>query len=254
MEALRRPTCLPTGVSVWTGAEVEALCAEEREALSVCVDSLGAASADAQQLKQALTSVAKLRSPSQRGHRLYLLCLDERLAGLLRVGPKHLFYYSGGGEIVEMDILCVLDICVAPGLWRRGLGKLLFSEMLASENVPDAACLAYDRPSPKMMSFLCKHYGLKEFAEQPNRFVVFDRYFGQKEGEKEALLGSALGLHKEHRQVLLGAAEQRMVLQRSDRLDGLAGVSCVLHIGGDACPQFEEAVELQLRALSSGNE
>lgn len=37
--------------------------------------------------------------------------------------------------------------------------------------------LAYDRPSPKLLGFLAKHYGLKGFSPQANNFVVFDRYF-----------------------------------------------------------------------------
>lgn len=37
--------------------------------------------------------------------------------------------------------------------------------------------LAYDRPSPKLLGFLAKHYGLKGFSPQANNFVVFDKYF-----------------------------------------------------------------------------
>ncbi|KAJ3304358.1 hypothetical protein HDV03_002839 [Kappamyces sp. JEL0829] len=36
--------------------------------------------------------------------------------------------------------------------------------------------LAYDRPSPKFLSFLKKFYGLEEFQEQPNHFVVFKEF------------------------------------------------------------------------------
>ena len=35
---------------------------------------------------------------------------------------------------------------------------------------------AYDRPS-QMLPFLRKHYGLADYNEQPNNFVVFDDYF-----------------------------------------------------------------------------
>ena len=34
--------------------------------------------------------------------------------------------------------------------------------------------LAYDRPSAKMLPFLAKHFGLHDFIEQPNRFVIFN--------------------------------------------------------------------------------
>lgn len=37
--------------------------------------------------------------------------------------------------------------------------------------------LAYDRPSPKLIGFLKKHYGLSKFIPQNNNFVIFDQYF-----------------------------------------------------------------------------
>ena len=51
--------------------------------------------------------------------------------------------------------------------------------MLAAEG-RTAEAFAYDRPSPKMLPFLRKHYGLSEYAEQPNNFVVFDAFFRAK--------------------------------------------------------------------------
>lgn len=40
--------------------------------------------------------------------------------------------------------------------------------------------LAYDRPSPKLLAFLTKHYNLSAFVPQPNNFVVFDAFFDTK--------------------------------------------------------------------------
>eukprot|EP00658_Telonema_sp_P-2_P082376 TRINITY_DN8700_c0_g1_i11.p1 TRINITY_DN8700_c0_g1~~TRINITY_DN8700_c0_g1_i11.p1 ORF type:complete len:306 (+),score=18.56 TRINITY_DN8700_c0_g1_i11:76-993(+) len=37
--------------------------------------------------------------------------------------------------------------------------------------------IAYDRPSPKLLGFLAKHYGLKAFTPQENNFVVYHKYF-----------------------------------------------------------------------------
>ena len=34
--------------------------------------------------------------------------------------------------------------------------------------------LAYDRPSPKLLPFLRKHFNLVDFFPQPNRYVIFD--------------------------------------------------------------------------------
>lgn len=38
---------------------------------------------------------------------------------------------------------------------------------------------AYDRPSPKLIGFLRKHYGLSRYVAQNNNFVVFDAYFSK---------------------------------------------------------------------------
>jgi len=48
--------------------------------------------------------------------------------------------------------------------------------MLKFENVKPSN-LAYDRPSPKLIGFLKKHYSLIDFTPQNNNFVVFHDYF-----------------------------------------------------------------------------
>jgi alpha-tubulin N-acetyltransferase 1 len=48
--------------------------------------------------------------------------------------------------------------------------------MLASEAI-EPRKLAYDRPSPKLLSFLKKHYGLGSYTPQNNNFVVYHAYF-----------------------------------------------------------------------------
>ena len=40
--------------------------------------------------------------------------------------------------------------------------------------------IAYDRPSPKLLEFLKKHYGLTDFVPQNNNFVVFNQYYTKK--------------------------------------------------------------------------
>lgn len=48
--------------------------------------------------------------------------------------------------------------------------------MLKFENV-QPKILAYDRPSPKLLGFLKKHYGLNQYIPQNNNYVVFNDYF-----------------------------------------------------------------------------
>lgn len=48
--------------------------------------------------------------------------------------------------------------------------------MLAFENTLPGN-LAYDRPSPKLLGFLKKHYSLASYFAQNNNYVVYSVYF-----------------------------------------------------------------------------
>ena len=43
--------------------------------------------------------------------------------------------------------------------------------------------LAYDKPSPKLLGFLKKHYKLSDYMPQSHNFVVFEQYFDKKKQE-----------------------------------------------------------------------
>ena len=85
------------------------------------------------------------------------------MIGLLKVGKKKLFIRADTGQIKEIEPMCVLDFYVHESVQRGGIGKLLFEEMLYREAVR-AEKLAYDRPSEKLIGFLGKHYGLKNYV------------------------------------------------------------------------------------------
>lgn len=129
-------------------------------------------------------------------HRLYLKVDSKSVLGLLKVGEKNLFYHDNMGNIKELHPLCVLDFYVHESMQRMGVGKVmlnilsvclnellkeLFEKMLQTENVSPAQ-LAYDRPSPKLIGFLKKHYGLMSYIPQNNNFVIFNQYFDKKSG------------------------------------------------------------------------
>lgn len=67
----------------------------------------------------------------------------------------------------------MLDFYVHESCQRGGIGKQLFEFMLSRENTSPEK-LAYDRPSPKLIAFLAKHYSLKHYVPQNNNFVVFN--------------------------------------------------------------------------------
>jgi hypothetical protein len=56
------------------------------------------------------------------------------------------------------------------------VGVQLFEHFVREEHVSPAR-LAYDRPSPKLLGFVGKHYHLKSFTPQANNYVVFAQYF-----------------------------------------------------------------------------
>ena len=97
-----------------------------------------------------------------------------RLIGLLKVGHKNLYMYDARGAMQHLPSqLCVLDFYVDEEYQRLGVGRSLFEGMLGHEEA-EAPRLAYDRPSPKLLGFLRKHYGLTEYTPQTNNYVLFE--------------------------------------------------------------------------------
>nr|XP_046182674.1 alpha-tubulin N-acetyltransferase 1-like isoform X1 [Oncorhynchus gorbuscha] len=147
--------------------------------IAAVIDELGRASAKAQYLTAPITSASKLQTNK---HHLYLLKDGESnggkglAVGFLKVGCKKLFLLDQRGAHVETEPLCVLDFFVTEHLQRHGYGLELFSFMLQHKKV-EPVTMAYDRPSPKFLSFLEKHYSLKNGVPQVNNFVVFDGFF-----------------------------------------------------------------------------
>ncbi|XP_037329379.1 alpha-tubulin N-acetyltransferase 1 isoform X1 [Pungitius pungitius] len=152
--------------------------------IATVIDELGRASAKAQQLPASITSASKLRS--QR-HQLYLLKDGESngghgvAVGFLKVGYKKLFLLDRQGVHIEAEPLCVLDFYIAEGVQRHGYGLELFDFMLQHKNL-EPVVMAYDRPSPKFLSFLAKHYCLTPSVPQANNFVVFEGFFLNRPG------------------------------------------------------------------------
>uniref|UniRef100_H3A0C8 Alpha-tubulin N-acetyltransferase 1 n=1 Tax=Latimeria chalumnae TaxID=7897 RepID=H3A0C8_LATCH len=149
----------------------------EQQLLTV-VDEMGKASAKAQRLPAPITSATRMQT---NRHHLYVLKDSPphgkgAMIGFLKVGSKKLFVLDRNGAHHELEPLCVLDFYVHESLQRHGYGKELFDHMIQHERV-DPVKLAFDRPSDKLLSFLRKHYGLKNNIPQVNNFVVFEGFF-----------------------------------------------------------------------------
>lgn len=153
-----------------------------QENIETVLDELGRASAKAQQLTTPITSASKLQSQK---HELYLMKDGERnggrgaVVGFLKVGYKKLFLLDRQGMHIEAEPLCILDFYISENMQRHGYGLQLFGFMLQHKRV-EPVLMAFDRPSPKFLSFLSKHYNLTQSIPQVNNFVVFEGFFLDK--------------------------------------------------------------------------
>lgn len=106
-----------------------------------------------------------------------LLCAVDmsihKLLGYLKYGFKDLFFYSSKGALRQFRSPCLLDFYVLSDNQRSGLGKKLFDQMLACESQLAPNNFAYDRPSPKLLPFLLKHYQLSSPDAQPNNYTIY---------------------------------------------------------------------------------
>lgn len=93
--------------------------------------------------------------------------------GGLKVGAKRLYMWPpGAASPTAHEAACVLDFYVAEAAQRGGIGAALFRAMLAAEGAAPAG-LAYDRPSPKCLAFLARHFGLVQPTWHSTNFVTF---------------------------------------------------------------------------------
>ena len=159
----------------------------QRDAAAM-INAMGDRSARAQGLvghNNRPNPITQAHTLSETNARLYLLAQAgpsgaPLLVGLLKVGHKQLYHWDANGRTHELrDQLCVLDFYVHETYQRGGIGKVLFDAMLAHEQTPPER-FAYDRPSPKLLGFLAKHYHLTDFTPQQNKFVLFDQFFFER--------------------------------------------------------------------------
>ena len=102
------------------------------------------------------------------------------LVAILKVGEKNLYHWSEQGEVRNLvDMACVLDFYVEESFQRQGAGRALFDAMLAAERTTPEQ-LAYDRPSPKLLRFMGKHFRLTKYAPQQNNFVLYDAFWASE--------------------------------------------------------------------------
>jgi alpha-tubulin N-acetyltransferase 1 len=127
----------------------------------------------AQNLNVPITSWEKFCGSN---HQL-VLCTSgaNGIVGYVKFGQKDLYFYDKKGKVHSKTCDCVLDFYVEDSCQRQGIGIKLFRRMLAVLDV-DPCVLAYDRPSPKLIAFMSKYFGLCKPDLQPNRFAIFEGF------------------------------------------------------------------------------
>ncbi|XP_049987702.1 alpha-tubulin N-acetyltransferase 1 isoform X7 [Alexandromys fortis] len=154
-----------------------------QQQIMTIIDELGKASAKAQHLPAPITSASRMQS---NRHVVYILKdISARPAGkgaiigFLKVGYKKLFVLDDREAHNEVEPLCILDFYIHESVQRHGHGRELFQYMLQKERV-EPHQLAIDRPSPKLLKFLNKHYNLETTVPQVNNFVIFEGFFAHQ--------------------------------------------------------------------------
>ncbi|KAG9395253.1 Alpha-tubulin N-acetyltransferase [Carpediemonas membranifera] len=146
---------------------------DKKANLTAIINRLGELSAIAQDLPAIITTVGKFSASNQT---LFLIHDGHAVTGLLKIGVKKLFLYDGAQVIHEMSPMCILDFYVSEKFQRRGIGRRLFDAALIYTNISPHR-FAIDRPSPKLIGFYAKHFGLKSYMPQNNSYVVFEDFF-----------------------------------------------------------------------------
>uniref|UniRef100_A0A8C2M6N6 Alpha-tubulin N-acetyltransferase 1 n=1 Tax=Cricetulus griseus TaxID=10029 RepID=A0A8C2M6N6_CRIGR len=154
-----------------------------QQQIMTILDELGKASAKAQHLPAPITSASRMQS---NRHVVYILkdtaarpAGKGAIIGFLKVGYKKLFVLDDREAHNEVEPLCILDFYIHESMQRHGHGRELFQYMLQKERV-EPHQLAIDRPSPKLLKFLNKHYNLETTVPQVNNFVIFEGFFAHQ--------------------------------------------------------------------------
>jgi hypothetical protein len=164
--------------------------------LGAQLDALGVKSGQAQLLNGPITTVEKIEGSNHTT----IICCDcgddsgvpltslslslsststaaasVQCVGYIKYGTKDLYFYHKNGKISQSSPLCLLDFYVDERMQRSGLGISLFRRMLEQTGRAPKD-IAYDRPSPKLVTFMRKHFNLVNPDLQPNRYAIYDGF------------------------------------------------------------------------------
>lgn len=161
---------------IWTAKSVSSALPETRARLSADLARLGQLSGEAQGLNGPITSLEKLLSAENQTV-LVRYSPDGTAVAFLKFGRKSLYLYDPHGRMANLEVDCLLDFFCVEEERRQGIGLQLFRSMLSITGL-EPCRLAYDRPSPLLISFMKKHFQYSTPDIQPNRFAIFQGFWG----------------------------------------------------------------------------
>lgn len=159
-----------SGVALLTDQSLRGMPLSQQKKIEIVLDGMGRGSQIAQGLPSPITSLAYIRDSH---HFLLLAVSGDRCLGILKGGVKHLFMLDSQNETHEMDAMRCLDFYTHETVQRQRIGTRLFHAMELHTRI-SAQGWAFDRPSPKLLSFLLKVYNLQGFKPQSNNFLMSD--------------------------------------------------------------------------------
>ena len=165
--------CDENGISILEGSCQNRIIPGYRLYVKEILDKMGQLSSKSQNLQTIITNTSRF-FPSN--HTLFIKAENNKVFGYVKIGPKKLFLRDRFFNYHERKTLCVLDFYVYENSQRKGIGKQIFDYMLKFEKT-NADLLAYDRPTLRLLSFLKKNYGLDNYIQQSNSFIIFDNFF-----------------------------------------------------------------------------
>ena len=161
-------------IVLWTYEAILSATKDTRTALEDDLARLGLFSGEAQGLNGPITTLEKFLTA--KNHTILMFYRDNIAVAFLKFGQKSLYLYDPRGRIINLEVDCVLDFFCVTEERRKGIGMQLFQTMLSTLNL-EPCKLAYDRPSPLLVSFMKKHFDLPAPEVQPNRYALFNGFW-----------------------------------------------------------------------------
>jgi len=162
-----------TGIAVLEGSYQNNILPSYSLYVNEIIDKIGLASAKDRELKTVSTSAFKFFSSN---HRIIIKANENQVLGFIKVGNKRLYLHDNKFNYVECNPLIVFDFYVYEDIRNKGIGLEIFNEMLKFEK-KKVEEIAYENASKNLIGFLYKNFGLKDYINQNNGYIVYEEFF-----------------------------------------------------------------------------